>query len=197
MNLATAGPGTAACPPPQAGHLAPGLPYAFTPHGLCYPPAPPWWDLSQVTAVRLGWWIAGFLIAGIVLGIAQGWITDRWELAPGRRLPVRRWYGTHAHVCLRAEAEAHDPGLYVVLQRDDEDASVPSLKVHKLNPEFCTWWDEDSEAFWAPVTVFSPYTVRRVRPHFERFGPVLIPWLTEYLPLRQPSGHLGEVPDAA
>lgn len=157
----------------------------------------------NITPANLGWWITVLLIAGSFLGATQEWITDRWEITrAGRLLSVaRRWYGTHAHVCLRAEAEADDPDLYVVLAWDDGDASAPSLKVHKLNPEYLTWWDEDSEAFWAPVTCFSPYTVRRFRPHLIRCvlrGHVVrIPWLTEYLPLRQPSGHLEEVPGAA
>lgn len=151
--------------------------------------------MNHITPANLGWWIVAFLIAGIILGAVQEWIRDRWEItpcAPWRYRVTRRWYGPHSHVCLRAEAEADDPELYVVLDWDDEDASVPSLKVHKLNPEYLTYWDEDSEAFWAPVTCFAPYTVRRFRPHLIRCvllgRAVFIPWLTLYLPLPLPAG---------
>ena len=156
--------------------------------------------MNHITPANLGWWIVAFLVTGSVLGWLSDWSRDRWEIGRGVRArfrPARRWYGTHAHVTLRAEAEADDPELYVVLDWDDEDASVPSLKVHKLDPEYLTRWDEDSEAFWAPVAVFAPYTVRRFRPHFERFRWAWIPWLTLYLPLRQPSRYLEDVPDAA
>lgn len=151
----------------------------ITPH--CQ--AAPWWSVYHITAANLGWYLLGLLLAAVVITQISEWIRDRWEITCGRPRITRRWYGTNAHVTLRAEAEADDPELYVVLQWDAEDAGVPSLKVHKLNPEFCTFWDEDSEAFWAPVTCFAPYTVRRFRPHFERLGPVFIPWFTRYLPL--------------
>lgn len=175
------------------------LPVSFSPHGVRYscPHAAPWWSLSHVTPANLGWYIVAFLTAWTVFGWLSEWIRDRWEItpcAPWRYRITRRWYGPHAHVTLRAEAEADDPELYVVLDWDDGDADVPSLKVHKLNPEFCTFWDEDAEAFWAPVTCFAPYTVRRFRPHFERLGPVFIPWLTLYLPLPGLAAFDGRTP---
>lgn len=142
--------------------------------------------MNHVTAANLGWYILAFLATGTAVNAVQEWIRDRWELTPDaswRRPLTRRWYGTHAHVTLAAEAEADDPELYVVLAWDAEDAGLPSLKVHKLKPEHLTRWDEDSEAFCAPVTIFAPYTVRRFRPHFERFRWAWIPWLTLYLPL--------------
>lgn len=147
--------------------------------------------MNHITPANLGWWILAFLVTGTAVNAVQEWIRDRWELTPDaswRRPLMRRWYGTHAHVTLAAEAEADDPEVYVVLGWDEENTGIPSLKVCKLNPEYLTRWDEDSEAFWAPVTVFAPYTVRRFRPHFERFGRVFIPWLTLYLPLPLPAG---------
>lgn len=146
-------------------------------------PAAPWWHL---TPARAGWWLLAFVLASAVVVRLSELLADRWEItpcAPWRHRIARRWYGTHAHVTLRAEAEADDPERYAVLDWDDASASVPSLKVHKLSPESLNYWDEDSEAFWAPVTCFAPYAVRRLRPHFERFGRAWIPWLTLYLPL--------------
>lgn len=141
--------------------------------------------MIHLTPANFGWVVAIWLIAGTAIAGIWNAISGRWEITRGRA--ARRWYGPGAHVTLRAEAEADDPELYVVLRCDGEDASVPSLKVHKLNPEYLTYWDEDSEAFWAPVTCFAPYTVRRFRPHLIRCvlrGRVAwIPWLTEYLPL--------------
>jgi hypothetical protein len=173
-------------------------PVIFGPHITPHCPAAPWWSLSHVTSADLGWYIVAFLIAGAVASAVQEWIRDRWEITRGRPRIARRWYGPHAHVTLAAEAEADDPELYVVLDWDAEDAGVPSLKVHKLNPEYLTRWDEDAEAFWAPVTCFAPYTVRRFRPHLIRCvllgRAVLIPWLTLYLPLPLPAGFDSRTP---
>lgn len=160
------------------------VPVIFGPHITPHCPAVPWW---HVTAVRLGWWIVALIAAAMIISAISEFIRDRWKIGCDRRIS-RRWYGTHAHVTLAAEAGSGDPERYVVLDWDAGDAGVPSLKVRKLTPESLTLPDEDSEAFWAPVTCFAPYTVRRFRPHFERFGRVFIPWLTLYLPLPFPAG---------
>ena len=134
------------------------------------------------------------LAAGLALACVQSWLSGQYELARHGWLPAvsRRWYCPRAHVCLRAEADGQDPARYAVLAFCAEHTPVPWLLVHKLNPEYLTYWDEDSGAFWAPVTDFAPYAVRRLRPHVERFGPAPVPWLTLYLPLRQPAGYLEE-----
>jgi hypothetical protein len=143
-------------------------------------------------------WLAFAVFLGVIAAASvQEWAAGQYEVTRRGRFRfavTRRWYGARAHVTLRAEAEADDPELYVVLDWDGEDSSVPSLKVHKLDPETLTCWDENSEAFWAPMTCFAPYTVLRFRPHFERFGRVFIPWLTLYLPLPLPAGFDARTP---
>lgn len=146
----------------------------------------------NITVANLGWWIAALWGAGTVLGLIRDWICDRYEInRRGFRFrPARRWYGTAAHISLRAAANDDDPDRFAILARWDEDTEVPWLLVHRLDREHLTYWDEDAEAFWAPVTDFAPYSVRRVRPHLTRFGRVRVPWLTKWLPLRKPSGFL-------
>jgi len=147
----------------------------------------------NITVSQLGWYLVAFWAAGTALGMVQDWISDRWEFTVGGHAgfrAARRWYGTAAHICLRADAEDDDPDRFAVLARWDEDTAVPWLLVHRLDREHITGWDEDAEAFWAPVTDFAPYTVRRIRPHVIRFGRLRIPWLTKWLPLRHPAGFL-------
>lgn len=145
----------------------------------------------------LGWAILAlaFIGAGEVLGAVQSWISDRWEIT--RRRPVRRWYGTRSQVVMRSAAGDDDPGRYVVLARDDENSAVPWLKVHKLDPGYLTYWDEDAEPFWAPVTDFAPYAVRRFRPGVTLIGRVPVPHLAEYPPLPHSVRVPEDVPDAA
>ena len=84
------------------------------------------------------------------------------------------------------------PDRYVVLGWGPcEGTRIPWLQVHKLDPGFLTYWDEDAETFWAPVTDFAPYSVRRFRPHVWWFGRLPLPWLTTWLPPRNPAGFLG------
>jgi hypothetical protein len=146
----------------------------------------------NITVSQLGWYLVAFWVAGIVLGWVQDWICDRFEFRVSRRgvRAARRWYGTAAHVCLRSAADDDDPDRFTVLARRDENTVVPWLLVHRLDPEYLTYWDEDAEAFWAKVTDFAPYAVRRVRPHFTRFGRVRVLWLTKWLPLSNPAGYL-------
>jgi hypothetical protein len=168
-----------ACKPwPASGPVTfqPGTCYSFAPH------AAPW----HITMAGLGWIIAAWLLAGLVLNGTIDWLFDRYEVTrSGRRVRVtRRWYGNHAHVCLRCDADDDEADRFLVREWAIGDTEVPWLLVLNLD-------DEDAGAFWAPVTGFAPYTVRRLRPHFERFGRLPVLWLTRYLPLRQPAGHLG------
>lgn len=183
-------------PPGGPVSFRPGTCYAFAPH------AAPWWSPSHVTAANLGWVILALLLAGSFLGGIQGWVTDRYEFIAlpcrGFRFTVtRRWYGTHAQVCLRTEADDLEADRYVVLQRETGNTAVPWLKVHKLNPEFLTYWAEDSEAFWGPVTDFAPFAVRRFRPGVTLIGRVPVPGLWGYPLLPYPVRVPQEVRDAA
>jgi len=137
----------------------------------------------NITPVNLGWWITGFLVVGTLAAWTQNWISDRYEFVArdGRVRISRRWYGGAAHVILRTQAGDEDPDRFAVLDWWDDNTAVPWLWVHKLDPEYMTYWDEDSEAFWAPVTDFAPYAVRRIRPYFYKFGPIRLPWLTKYV----------------
>lgn len=148
----------------------------------------------NITTANLGWLILACMLGGIILGGIQDWFTGQYEATfrmPFRFRVTRRWYGTSAHVCLRIAEDDEDPARYVVLDRDEENTAAPWLKVHKLNPEAFSYWDEDAEAFWAPVTDFAPYTVRLLRPHILRSERYRWPMLFDYLPLRQPAGYLG------
>lgn len=188
----------AACQPVPAGQLRSGVWYTIapsSPSGACLPVshAAAWWDLSQITTARLGWILAIWLTAGYVLGWTQTWFLNRYEVALVRRCPrglfrpriTRRWYGTSAHVCLRAEAGAEKPERYLVIAWDAEAVAVPWLLVDNLdNAEY-------GDPSWMPVTAFAPFTVRKIRPYVERVGRVPVPHLRDYLPLRQPAGYLG------
>jgi hypothetical protein len=148
--------------------------------------------MSSITPGDLGWWIIGIYATGTVLGWIQDWISDRYEITRRHPRLVRCWYGTAAQVSLRSAADDDDPDRFAVLARWDENTAVPWLLVHRLDREYLTYWDEDAEAFWAPVTDFAPYSVRRVRPHLTRFGRVRVPWLTKWLPARSPVSYLGD-----
>lgn len=158
-------------------------PVIFGPHITPHCPADPWW---HVTAVRLGWWIVALIIAATILSMVSEWIRDRWEITCGHRI-TRRWYGTHARVCLRTEAADWGPARYVVIGWDNEHTGIPWLLVHKADPEHPAYLDEDAGAFYASATDFVPDSVRRFRPHLIRCAlvgrVVFMPWLVKYLPL--------------
>jgi hypothetical protein len=119
---------------------------------------------------------------------ALGWLADQYTIA-GFRV-TRRWYGTRAHVCRRGREDDEAPARFIVLCRDTENMPVPWLKVCQLDENHITKWAEDATPFWAPVTDFAPYTVRKFRPGVLRFGRVAVPWFSWWRPLRQPSGFL-------
>lgn len=132
--------------------------------------------------------VAGVLFA---IDVSGSWFGNHFELDWSRPLPrVRhRWYGKNAHVVLRGDEDDEDPGRYAVIEFDLEHAGVPWLKVHLLDPD-SNYWDDNAEVFWAPVTQFAPYTVRRLRPYIAYYGRVPVPWLIQYLPLRRPVRYL-------
>lgn len=149
--------------------------------------------MNVIHHAGLGWYIAAFVIAGFVAGRIWSWFGDRYEITWHGPFPARvtrRWYGAGAHVVLRTAVDDDQPDRFAVLDWWADGPAVPWLWVIKLDPEYLTYWDEDAKPFWAPVTDFAPYTVRRIRPYFYRFGKVWLPWLTKYLPVRNPSRYL-------
>jgi hypothetical protein len=159
----------AACQPwPASG------PVTFQP-GTCYTPAPhaaPWWTpLNTETPL----WLYLSIIAFIALAsFAASWLKDHYEIAGHR--PARRWYGTGAHVTLRRDACFSAPERWAVTAWSDEAGRVPWLLVSPVD-------NEDSEAFWAAVTDFDPYAIRRFRPYLWR-GWLPAPFAHETLPGR-------------
>lgn len=126
-------------------------------------------------------WAALVIIAaGFAGSTAWDWFTGLYEVTRFR--VVRRWYGTSAHVCLRGAEDDDDAGRFAVIKWDGEGTDVPWLLVEAM--------DDGWTAHWAPVTDFAPYTVRRLRPHFLKFGRIPVPQLRAYRPLRQPAGYL-------
>jgi len=145
----------------------------------------------NITTVNLGWIILGWLLAGTACSGIGGWLAGQYKVTrQGRRLCVtRRWYGARAHVCLRGEADGAQ--RYSVTRWYGEGTALPWLLVQNIDDE------DEPDAFWAPVTDFAPYSVRRLRPHILRTGHYRFPQVFDYRPLRQPSGFLGDARDAA
>ena len=141
----------------------------------------------NITTANLGWIILAWLVAGYVLGNIQCWFDGQYEVTRhGFRVRgTRRWYGTRAHVCLRAEEDNDEAERWLVLGWDQEDCEVPWIRVINID-------DEDARSRWAPVTDFAPYAVRRLRPWVFRYRRLAIPFLFSYWPLRQPAGYLGD-----
>lgn len=135
-------------------------------------------------------WLAFAVFTGIVaLTSAQEWFNSQYEVTRSgrfRRRVTRRWYGTHAHVRLRNGGAGTKLNVFRVIGWDDE-TPVPWLLVVLHNG---TCWSESGEdepqPFYAPVTHFAPYTVRRLRPHILRSEDYTFPRLFDYRPLRQP-----------
>jgi hypothetical protein len=159
MNSCTFGPGI-----PDTCATAP---HAASPLSLLGTETPLWAYLSVVAFALLASWSAS-------------WLKDRYELS-GRR-PVRRWYGSTARVILRGNE--NDPGAprYAVLAWDAGDCEVPWLKARQLAGDSFFW--DDAEPFWAPVTQFAPHSVRTFSPHLRRAGrfPVPVLFASQTLP---------------
>jgi hypothetical protein len=127
------------------------------------------WPLLILAGAGLGW----------LATRAAGWWSGQYELTWEPLRITRRWYGPRAHVRLRAEL-----GLFCVLMWDDHNFPVPWLKV-------CPVADENTQPFWAPVTSFTPYRVRRLRPSmFRRWRRQPFPLVWEHQPLPAPAGGL-------
>ena len=129
----------------------------------------------NITVPNLGWITLAFLLAGTVLGWIQDWFTGQYEVTrEGFRIRVtRRWYGTRAWVILRSHEDADEPERYQVAGWDQEDLSVPWVRVMSID-------NEDAESFWAPVTDFAPEAVRRLRPWIFRYRRLPLPVLFAY-----------------
>jgi hypothetical protein len=174
----TAVPAQSCQPWPASGPVTfqPGTCYSFDPHAAS-------WHLT--TFAGLGWVIAAWLVAGLILSALMNWFTDQYEVAAGRRIGFRlwrRWYGTRAWVILRAEADEDEPERYRVLGWDQEDCDAPWVRVMSID-------NEDAGSFWAPVTDFAPEAVRRLRPWILRYRWLRLPVLFAYVPLPQPAGY--------
>jgi hypothetical protein len=139
------------------------------------------------------WLALAIFFAALALSSVQTWFGDQYEVTRGARFRLRvtrRWYGTRAHVCLRS-AEDDDGALrFAVLDWNDESTPVPWLLVANID-------DEDDGPYWAPVSDFAPYTVRRLRPHILRTEHYRFPQLFDYRPLCNASCYLEDVRDAA
>jgi len=156
----------------------------------------------SITVSHVSALVAVFVAATAALGciVALDWawsrVSDRYEitLSVRRGLSVRRrWYGGAAHV-VRRDDDGDNPDRFAVLDwwRDDSGPGRPPwLWVVLLDPKYLTYWDEDAEPFWAPAADFAPHEVRRFRPYLWRFGRVRLPWLTSWVPLRDPDGFQG------
>lgn len=139
----------------------------------------------MITTTNLPWIILACLPAGCVLAGIQDWFTGQYEVTRrGWHLSVtRRWYGVRAWVILHAEADADEPDRYQVLGWDAEDMPAPWVRVMNID-------NEDAESFWAPVTVFAPEAVRRLRPWIFRYHRLALPVLFAYKTLPRPVGYL-------
>jgi hypothetical protein len=138
----------------------------------------------NITTGDAGWVIAALLLGGAVLGGIQDWLAGQYEVTRRGRVRfrvARRWYGTRAWVVLRREAGWDEPERFRVLGRDDENSSAPWLHVQSID-------NDDSEAFWAPVTDFAPCAVRRLRPWVFRYRWLRIPVLFAYETVSRPAG---------
>ena len=138
-----------------------------------------------MNTATLPWGIIVCVAAAFIAASVQEWFTGQYEVTrEGFRIRVtRRWYGTRALVCLRADEDDDKAGRYFVVKWDGKGTDVPWLLVEAMDD----YWT----AHWAPVTDFAPCTVRRLRPHLAQYGRVLLPQLHVWLPLRQPAGYLG------
>jgi len=165
------------CQPwPSSGPVTfqPGTCYSFGPH------AAPW----HITTANLGWIIAIWLIAGLVLSAVSGWLASRYEVTrSGRRARVtRRWYAAGAYV-VQPGTPGSGPMLRLrVLAWTDEFTAVPWLLVAAM--AWVPAGDDDPEPFWAPVTEFTPGAVRRFRPYLRCCGRVPVPVLFAYETMR-------------
>jgi len=119
-----------------------------------------------------------------VLDWACSWVTGRYKITLTRRglSARRRWYGTATQVIPRQASGDDDAPRFAVLDWWDDDTEVLWLWVIQLDPDYVAYWAKDARPFWARVTDFAPYSVRRIRPHWRRFGWLPLPWMTQWEP---------------
>jgi hypothetical protein len=130
----------------------------------------------NITVADLGWLIVAWLAAGTALSGLQGWFTGQYAVTRrgARFIIARRWYGRYAHVCLR-DAEGDDRSeLYLVLEWDRDHPGPLWVRVVAVD-------NEDAESFWAPVSQFTPYSVRKFRPRLVASGRIPVPVLFWYV----------------
>lgn len=149
----------------------------------------------NITKADLGWVIATWLIAGLILAAIADWFTGQYEVTRRGRAwfrITRRWYGTRAWVILRVQFDWDEPERFRVDRWDDENTGVPWLLVHSID-------DDGADSFWAPVTDFAAWAVRRLRPWIFRYGWLRLPVLFAYetLPSGPDLGQLGPRPGFA
>jgi hypothetical protein len=108
------------------------------------------------------WQILAFLGVFLVVTLAWSWFRDQYEPVWTGRLPrfTRRWYGLRAHVCFKSGCEP--PDRHEVIEWGDDSTDVPWLCVRNI--DLVSYEDGPPEPFWAPLTDFSPYAVRRFHP---------------------------------
>ena len=130
----------------------------------------------NITINDAGWIIAALLVGAWVLGGIQGWFTGQYQVTRRGRAwfrVTRRWYGTRAWVVLRSEINWDEPERFRVDRWDDENTGGPWLLVQSID-------DDGAESFWAPVTDFVPWAVRRLRPWIFRYRWLRLPVLFAY-----------------
>jgi hypothetical protein len=164
------------CKPwPASGPVVfqPGTCYSFAPHAAAW----------HITFAGIGWIIAAWLAAGLLLTAVMNWFADQYEVTRTGRFRfrvARRWYGTRAWIARRGHRHETDHHRFQVIRWDGEATGCPWLLVRDID-------DEDAEVIWAPVTWFVPEAVRRLRPRILRYGRLWLPVPFAYETLPWPS----------
>lgn len=162
-------------------------------------PQPPSWVPSRldswVPASGTAQLIGAALIAGAVMMLtvipAMTWLENRYQLQrPGRRRfrVTRRWYAEGAQVVAQCLPTLLDgPVRYRVLEWRTEPAAGTWLCVGPADASA-----DYLDPFWASLTMFQPYAVRRFRPFYAlrcaASGLRVSPWFWDYAYGRAPEG---------
>lgn len=130
-------------------------------------------------------WVFLVIIASVAAFCAAwDWFRDHYEPAWHGRLPrfTRRWYGTGARVCFKADADLADPAWFQVLEWGDDHTDVPWVLLYVPD-------DEEFPACWCPVTDLAPYALRRLHPWVFRYRWLRIPLPFGYMPVPHRAGY--------